>query len=108
MKSERRHTRLVGIIHRSTWAAWAVLSAVALLLLEARAAETPRTAEGFAVPVPGKVFEFPRDHGSHPEFKIEWWYITGHLFSTETPSRRPDSVETLPERWRLSMVTRST
>ncbi|MEX2578717.1 MAG: lipocalin-like domain-containing protein [Verrucomicrobiales bacterium] len=24
---------------------------------------------------------FPSDHGSHPDFKIEWWYLTGHLFS---------------------------
>lgn len=24
---------------------------------------------------------FPRDHGSHPEFETEWWYITGHLVS---------------------------
>lgn len=28
---------------------------------------------------PGYVFEFPRDHGSHPEYKLEWWYWTGHL-----------------------------
>ena len=21
---------------------------------------------------------FPRDHGSHPDFRTEWWYITGH------------------------------
>ncbi len=21
---------------------------------------------------------FPRDHGSHPQSRIEWWYITGH------------------------------
>ena len=39
------------------------------------------TAEGFAVPQAGKRFEFPRDHGSHAEFKIEWWYVTGHLFA---------------------------
>lgn len=38
------------------------------------------TAEGFAVPQPGHRFTFPRDHGNHPEFKIEWWYVTGHLF----------------------------
>ena len=38
------------------------------------------TADGFAVPRPGKVFSFPRDHGSHPEFKLEWWYVTGYLF----------------------------
>ena len=28
---------------------------------------------------PGRQFVFPRDHGSHPEFRTEWWYITGHL-----------------------------
>jgi predicted secreted hydrolase len=21
---------------------------------------------------------FPRDHGSHPQTRIEWWYVTGH------------------------------
>jgi predicted secreted hydrolase len=42
-----------------------------------------KTEDGFAVPQPGRVFEFPRDHGSHPEFKIEWWYVTGHLFGEQ-------------------------
>ena len=23
--------------------------------------------------------EFPRDEGSHPDFKLEWWYVTGWL-----------------------------
>lgn len=41
------------------------------------------TEDGFAVPQPGHVFEFPRAHGSHPEFKIEWWYVTGHLHAEE-------------------------
>jgi len=27
----------------------------------------------------GYSFAFPRDHGSHPDFKIEWWYYTGNL-----------------------------
>jgi predicted secreted hydrolase len=22
---------------------------------------------------------FPRDHGAHPEFRVEWWYVTGWL-----------------------------
>lgn len=39
-----------------------------------------RTDDGFLVPQPGHRFEFPRDYGSHPDFKVEWWYITGHLF----------------------------
>ena len=46
-------------------------------------AESPsRTAEGYALPQPGREFVFPRDHGSHPDFAIEWWYVTGHLFAT--------------------------
>jgi predicted secreted hydrolase len=28
---------------------------------------------------PGRVFEFPRDHGAHPAYKTEWWYYVGHL-----------------------------
>ena len=28
---------------------------------------------------PGYDYEFPRDHGSHPDYKLEWWYYTGHL-----------------------------
>ena len=27
----------------------------------------------------GKNLEFPRDHGAHPEFRTEWWYVTGWL-----------------------------
>jgi predicted secreted hydrolase len=41
------------------------------------------TPEGFAVPQPGYRFEFPRDHGAHRDFKIEWWYLTGHLFAPD-------------------------
>ncbi len=29
----------------------------------------------------GKTFSFPQDHFSHPEFKTEWWYYSGHLQS---------------------------
>jgi len=28
---------------------------------------------------PGVALQFPRDHGSHPQFRNEWWYITGWL-----------------------------
>lgn len=40
------------------------------------------TADGYAIPQPERHFIFPRDHGSHPDFAIEWWYITGHLTAT--------------------------
>lgn len=41
-----------------------------------------RTAHGASYPVviPGRVLRFPEDEGSHPEFRIEWWYATGWLF----------------------------
>ena len=41
------------------------------------------TPDGFAIPQPGRHFIFPRDYGSHPEFAIEWWYITGHLIAAD-------------------------
>ena len=28
---------------------------------------------------PGIVLRFPADHGAHPEFRTEWWYVTGWL-----------------------------
>ncbi|MCU0791678.1 MAG: hypothetical protein MUE42_02225 [Opitutaceae bacterium] len=46
------------------------------------------TADGFRVPQPNPTFQFPRDHGSHPDYKIEWWYLTGHLFTDEKPTPR--------------------
>ncbi|MBN8986255.1 MAG: iron ABC transporter permease, partial [Rhizobiales bacterium] len=36
-------------------------------------------AAGFARVVPGKRFVFPDDFGAHPEFRIEWWYVTANL-----------------------------
>ncbi|MCC5876047.1 MAG: carotenoid 1,2-hydratase [Candidatus Sumerlaeia bacterium] len=35
--------------------------------------------DGFTRSVPGYEFEFPRDHGSHPDFRTEWWYFTGNV-----------------------------
>jgi predicted secreted hydrolase len=31
--------------------------------------------------LPGRKLTFPADHYSHPDFKTEWWYYTGHLES---------------------------
>ena len=36
-------------------------------------------AEGFAQARPGVPLEFPRDHGAHPDYRIEWWYLTANL-----------------------------
>ena len=37
------------------------------------------TAAGFAQADAPRQFVFPRDHGPHPQFRQEWWYVTGNL-----------------------------
>jgi predicted secreted hydrolase len=56
----------------------------AALVLTARAraqgfAGLEEKADGFAHVTPGRTFAFPVDHGPHPEFRIEWWYVTANL-----------------------------
>lgn len=41
------------------------------------------SAEGFSIPQRGSPLVFPRDHGPHPDFRIEWWYITANLHTTD-------------------------
>ncbi len=52
-----------------------LLSAILLLTASSPAAERFKNAE------PGYRFLFPRDHGAHPDFRIEWWYFTGNLIA---------------------------
>ena len=40
---------------------------------------------GFARAMAPRPFEFPADHGPHPDFRTEWWYYTGNL---QTADRR--------------------
>ena len=40
----------------------------------------------YQLALPGRKLSFPADHYSHPDFKTEWWYYTGHLES-ETGKR---------------------
>lgn len=46
-----------------------------------------REVSAFSIPEEAHEFSFPADHGSHPDFKIEWWYLTGHLFAGEKKER---------------------
>ncbi|UAK23198.1 lipocalin-like domain-containing protein [Sphingomonas nostoxanthinifaciens] len=36
-------------------------------------------APHFADVRPGVPLAFPRDHGAHPDYRTEWWYVTGWL-----------------------------
>ncbi|HEY4973286.1 MAG TPA: carotenoid 1,2-hydratase [Steroidobacteraceae bacterium] len=53
----------------------------ALFLTAAAMAAEPALPSGPppASVVPGYALEFPRDYGSHPQFGVEWWYLTGWL-----------------------------
>src|SRR5882724_5788384 len=37
------------------------------------------SGQGFAPVTPGRTFAFPADHGPHPDYRIEWWYMTANL-----------------------------
>jgi len=74
--------------------------------------ENPSTPS-FQPATTGYRYEFPKDHGSHPAYRTEWWYYTGHLqakngrpFGFElTFFRRaipPDDVKTQPSQWSVS------
>jgi len=43
-----------------------------LAILPAFTQDYPQVGKGVSL-------QFPRDHGSHPQFRNEWWYVTGRL-----------------------------
>lgn len=60
-------------------------------------------AEGFAMPVTNPAFDFPQDHGAHPEYRIEWWYLTANL---QGPDGTPYGVQWTLFRSALAPETR--
>ncbi len=56
-----------------------VASLTFFLALSVASAEPPQGT--FESAKPGYHFSFPKDHGSHPTFRTEWWYFTGQLQS---------------------------
>ncbi len=59
-------------------ALWTVVC-VAAAPAEVRVSPGDTAAAGFARADVPRTFLFPRDHGVHPEFRQEWWYVTGNL-----------------------------
>ena len=55
--------------------------------------------EGFKTATTPRDFIFPQDHGSHPDFKTEWWYVTGNL---ETKTQRKFGFQITFFRWGIS------
>jgi predicted secreted hydrolase len=50
-----------------------------LLLAAAGSAQLREPDVRYPAVTPGAEFRFPRDHGAHPDHRIEWWYFTGWL-----------------------------
>ena len=72
-------------------------SPAGLLPLACRWAEPVRYPDGHA----RRKLVFPRDHGAHPEYRIEWWYVTGWLDGAT--ARLPDHL--LPRAARTRTAT---
>lgn len=65
------------LLQRSLCGVGAVGSGLAASL--SRATTAPAAAG-----LPRQALAFPRDHGSHPERRIEWWYLTGQVSTDPT------------------------
>ena len=75
------------------WRCWLLSAMLSALLLTACDATPPAPAPmlrvdeamgglpdpGFARAFEAREFQFPQDHGAHPDFATEWWYLTGNL-----------------------------
>ncbi len=58
----------------------------AILLLFALLEVAPAGADDYAQVSTDTSIQFPRDAGSHPQFRTEWWYLTGWV-------KKPDGSE---------------
>jgi predicted secreted hydrolase len=79
--------RLDRISFRPSFRPFAAL-VLAIALLSGLSMMTPASGAPprLSTVTPGKAIKFPRDFGSHPDYRTEWWYATGWL---ETPDRKP-------------------
>jgi predicted secreted hydrolase len=50
-----------------------------LLLFGVLATASQAAPPDYPPVLPGRVLSFPRDHGAHPDYRTEWWYVTGWL-----------------------------
>jgi predicted secreted hydrolase len=60
---------------------------IALLGLAAQAqgllGDLRNQGTGFAQVTTGRTLQFPRDHSAHPDYRIEWWYLSANLTDGE-------------------------
>lgn len=102
LASERRRRGPAALASAASTAsapllAGAVLTAAVFLLAACGPEEPPSVQAGLAVSsalagtdtagyaraLEPRKFVFPADHGPHPDFRTEWWYVTGNLRGPE-------------------------
>ena len=57
---------------------------------------------------PGYRWEFPRDFGRHPQYKTEWWYVTGHLFPEDADQSEAEALAFQMTFFRVGLVPEAT
>jgi predicted secreted hydrolase len=62
-----------------------------LLVFACACSLAPADAPTYPAVLPGRAFVFPRDHGSHPGYRIEWWYFTGWIDDASIEADRSKS-----------------
>ena len=82
------------MIRRMKLPIWSTLTALAAVIfvhfsplrsaslqefVEEKNARNGQNERRYCRALPGYQFEFPRDHFSHPCYRVEWWYFTGNL-----------------------------
>lgn len=65
------------------WLAVLLLAALPAFGQQSGFAGLGADVEGFALPDAAYDLTFPRDHGAHEDFRIEWWYLTANLRDAE-------------------------
>ena len=73
--------------NRQRWPVATILASIVAVIALADSTErselsallSAESNAGFALAIEPRSFEFPLDHGPHPEFRNEWWYMTGNL-----------------------------
>jgi predicted secreted hydrolase len=60
-----------------------LLIAAIVFVLGSPQAPGPTPQPAWKQATAGYKFVFPRDHASHPDYKIEWWYYTGNVKTRE-------------------------
>ncbi len=80
MHARARLTMLAAAAARA--ACWLV-GAASSFLVAAGAAIPAAPMPSYAPVTAGQPLTFPADYGSHPQFRTEWWYVTGWLITEQ-------------------------